>query len=153
MSHATKSANPPATAPAVSSGDGDFRVLASRSLALPATFSFTCYETRFDAAVVRAPEGGARMTVRGDLGTLPFTAESPTVRRYMRAVVDAGTDLPFAEITLTRTQTIAVRGTMDFATPPSPAIVAAGTAAIVVAVKPVVQLIAACRAMGRAMPA
>lgn len=124
-------------------------IAASIPLRLPATFSFSCYDTRFDAVVVHGGGGGARLTVRGEVGVLPYSAESLTARRHMRAVVDAGTSLPFAEITLTSTQAIVLRGTMDFDDVPTPATVAAGTSVIAVALKPVIDLMAACRAMAR----
>jgi hypothetical protein len=65
----------------------------------------------------------------------------------MHAVVDAGRELPFAEISLTSSQAIVVRGTMDFPDQPTPASVAAGTSVIIVALKPVIDLMTACRDM------
>lgn len=131
------------------SGAGAPTLLMSHGIVVPATFSFDCYGVRFDAVVVRDEKAAARLLVRGDLGTMPYSAESRTARRYLRAVVDAGHDLPHATITLSKTQTIAVRGAMEFPRHPSPALVAAGTSAIVLASKPVLDLIAACRAMAR----
>lgn len=135
---------PPARATGSSRG-----VAASVPLRLPATFSFSCYDTSFDAVIVHGSGRSARLTVRGQLGVLPYSAESPMARSHMRAVVDAGRELPFAEISLTSTQAIVVRGTMDFPDVPTPASVAAGTSVIVVAMKPVIELMAACRAMAR----
>jgi hypothetical protein len=122
-------------------------IAASIPLKLPASFTFTCYDTAFDAVVVHGSGKGARLTVRGQIGTLPYSAESATARRYMHAVVDAGRELPFAEISLTSSQAIVVRGTMDFPDQPTPASVAAGTSVIIVALKPVIDLMSACRDM------
>lgn len=124
-------------------------LLASHVIVIPATFGFRCYGVGFEAAMVRDADDAARLVVTGDLGTMPFSAESPVARRYMHAVVDAGSELPYATITLSKTQSIAVRGSMTFPRRPSPALVAAGTAAIVIAARPVIDLVAACRAIGR----
>lgn len=124
-------------------------LLASHVIVIPATFAFHCYGVGFEAAVVHDADDAARLVITGDLGTMPFSAESPVARRYMHAVVDAGGELPYATITLSKKQSIAVRGSMTFPGHPSPALVAAGTAAIVIAAKPVIDLVAACRAIGR----
>jgi hypothetical protein len=124
-------------------------IAASIPLKLPASFTFSCYDTSFDAVVVHASGDGARLTVRGQIGTVPYSAESVTARRYMHAIVDAGRELPFAEISLTSAQAIVVRGTMDFPAQPTPASVAAGASVIVVALKPVIDMMAACREMAR----
>jgi hypothetical protein len=124
-------------------------LLSSHGIMLPATFSFKCYGIRFDAAVVRDDHSAARLMVRGDLGAMPYSAESSVARRYMRAVVDAGRDLPHATITLTKSQSIMVRGAMDFPKRPSPALVAAGASAIVLASRPVIDPIEACRDMAK----
>ncbi len=127
---------------AADSNDG---VLASHGLTLPATYSFKCYGTPFNVVVTRNAGGGARLTLRGDLGMLPFTAESHTARQYMRAVIDVGRNLPCAEITLSKTQSIILRGVMDFENPPSPATAVAATAVIVIAGKPFVDMISIVR--------
>lgn len=125
--------------------DSGHGVLASHGLTLPATYSFKCYGTPFDVVVSRNSGGGARLTLRGDLGVLPFTAESRTARQYMRAVIDVGQNLPHAEITLSKTQSIILRGVMDFENPPSPATAVAATAVIVIAGKPFVDMISIVR--------
>ena len=129
----------------VSAADSDHGVLASHSLTLPATYSFKCYGTPFDVVVSRNPGGGARLTLHGDLGVLPFSAESRTARQYMRAVIDIGQNFPHAEITLSKTQSIILRGVMDFENPPSPATAVAATAVIVIAGKPFVEMISIVR--------
>lgn len=117
-------------------------LISSHALPLPARFSFDRYGVRFDAAVGRSDGPGARLMVTCQLGYLPFSAESHVLRRYFHALVDAGTGLPMAEITLDRRQALWLRGEMSFPGTPSPAFVAAGTAAIALSVKPVVELIA-----------
>ena len=124
-------------------------IVASIPLKLPASFTFSFYDTSFDAVVVHGSGNGARLTVRGQIGTVPYSAESVIARRYVHAIVDAGKELPFAEISLTSSQAIVVRGTMDFPDQPTPASVAAGTSVIVVALKPMVDLMTACREMAR----
>jgi hypothetical protein len=128
-----------------------FGIAASGPIRMPATFTFDCYGIPFDAAMVVAEnESGARLTVRGRLGTVPYSAECPTTRQYMHAIVDAGKELPFADLSLTSGQAVVARGTMDFPEMPSPASVAAGASVIVVALKPVIELMTACREMAKA---
>lgn len=140
---------PQTSASAESPASAKRGIVASVPLKLPASFTFSCYDTSFDAVVVHGSGSGARLTVRGQLGTLPYSAESVTARRYMHAVVNAGKELPFAEISLTSSQAIVVRGTMDFPDQPTPASVAAGTSVIIVALKPVIDLMTACRDIAR----
>jgi hypothetical protein len=125
------------------------KVLASHRMPLPATFKFTCYGMLFDAGIARDPKGGAQLVVRGDLGRLPYSAESAMARNYLHTVIDAGRSLPNAEIDVDRKQAIIVRGKMKFPMVPSPATVAAGTAAIAIAIRPVCELVAKCRRAGR----
>jgi len=129
----------------VVAADSNHGVLASHGLTLPVTCSFTCYGTAFDVVVTRNSGGGARLTLRGNLGVLPFSAESRTARQYMRAVIEVGQNLPHAEITLSKTQSIILRGVMDFENPPSPATAFAATAVIVIAGRPFVDLISSVR--------
>lgn len=124
------------------------KVLASHRMPLPATFKFTYYGMSFDAGIRRIPEGGAQLVIRGNLGNLPYSAESITARNYLHTVIDAGRSLPNAQIDVDRKQAIIVRGEMKFPSVPSPATVAAGTTAMTIAVKPICELIAKCRKAG-----
>ena len=117
------------------------RLVSSHALPLPATFSFDCYGVRFDASIRSSDESGAQLVVSCDLGKVPYSAKSKSLRRYLHAVVDAGTGLPMAEITLDRSQAIILRGTMNFPGAPSPAVTAAGTAAIAISVKSIIEII------------
>jgi hypothetical protein len=128
-----------------SAADPGQGVPASHSLTLPATYSFKCYGTSFDAVVARNAGGGARLTIRGDLGLLPFSAESKTARQYIRAIIEIGQDLPLAEITLSKTQSVILRGVMEFDHPPSPANAVAATAVMVIASKPFVDMVSTVR--------
>ncbi len=85
------------------------------------------------------------MVVRGQLGDLPFTVESKEVRRQLTQIVDASAQIPYAEISLDRTQSIIVRGQVAFNGIPTPAEVAAGATVITVAIKPICDLINGCR--------
>jgi len=133
-------------------------LVSSHALPLPATFSFECYGARFEAVIRKADEAGAQLIVRCQLGHIPYSAESATLRRYLHALVDAGTGLPMAQITLDRRQAIVLRGEMNFPDLPSPAVAAAGTAAIAIAVKPIVEIVQTCHmasgkeVSGRARP-
>lgn len=121
-------------------------LITSHALPLPASFSFDCYGVRFDAALQKSQNTVAQLVVRCDLGPVPYSAESKSLRRYLHAVVDAGTGLPSAEITLDQRQAIMLQGTMNFPEAPSPAIAAAGTAAIAISMKSIIEIIGTYRA-------
>lgn len=122
-------------------------LLASHQMPMPATFSYEFLGMPFDVGVRRDSEGSAHLVVRGQLGTLPYSAESADARSLLTSIVDAGQSLPLAEINVERKQAIVVRGTMSFPSVPSPATIAAGAAAITIAVKPICELVAKCRQM------
>lgn len=120
-------------------------------LSLPMTFSFDCYNTRFDVAVVRNGDHGAKLAVQALLGALPYTIESMFARQYIKAVVQVGRDLPYAELSLSRKQAITIRGTMEFPNLPAPAIIVASAAVIAIAVKPIVDIISFFRDAGKSI--
>ena len=128
-----------------------WRALSTTRLEPPVTFGFECYNTRFDAALVPNGDGGAKLSVSGKLGVLPFSAESLVARNYIKAVVQAGHDLPYAEISLSSKQAITACGEMAFPTPPPTAIVVASVSVIVVALKPFIDMITFFRSAGTAV--
>lgn len=112
---------------------------------IPATFRFNAFETVFDAAIRRNPGGGAQMVVLGRLGELPYSVESKDLRQQLSKIVDANTQIPYADISLDRSQSIVIRGQIAFNGIPSPAMVAAGGTVISVALKPICDLVNDCR--------
>jgi len=124
-------------------------LLNSHSMPLPATFSFNYLGMSFDAGIRRRAEGGAELIVRGQLGNIPYSAESVAARELLFKLVEAGRCLPMVDIDLDRKQSIVARGMITFQAAPSPAAVAAGTAAIAIAVKPLCELVVKARALPR----
>ena len=118
-------------------------------LNLPVTFSFDCYNTQFDVAVVQNGDHGAKLAVQALLGALPYSIESMFARQYIKAVVQVGRDLPYAELSLSRKQAITIRGAMEFPNHPAPAIIVASAAVIAIAVKPIVDIISFFRDAGK----
>ena len=116
-------------------------LLMSHTMPLPATFSFSYSGMPFDVGIRRMAEGGAELVVRGRLGNIPYTAESVAAREFVLSLIDAGRHLPMVDVNVDRNQVIVACGLMTFPSAPSPAIVAAGTAAIAMAVKPLCELI------------
>ena len=113
----------------------------SHRMPLPATFSFDYLGMSFDVGIRRMAEGGAELVVRGRLGYIPYTAESIAARELVLSLIDAGRRLPMVDVNVDRHQAIIARGLMSFPSIPSPATVAAGTAAIAMAVKPLCEFI------------
>ena len=119
-------------------------LLTSHRMPLPATFRFDYFGMPFDVGIRRMAEGGAELVVRGQLGNIPYSAESVAAREVLRLVVEAGRFLPMVDINVDSKQAIVARGLMAFQSIPSPATVAAGAAAIGIAVKPLCELIVKC---------
>lgn len=126
-----------------------WRALCMGELSLPMTFSFACYDTQFEVAVVQNGDDGTKLAVQAQLGALPYSVESMFARQYIKAVVQVGRDLPFAELSLSRHQALTVRGTMDFPDRPAPAIIVASAAVITIAVKPIIDIISFFRSAGK----
>jgi hypothetical protein len=124
-------------------------LLTSHRMPLPATFRFDYFGMAFDVGIRGNTEGGAELVVRGRLGNVPYSAESVAARKFLLSLVDAGRFLPLVDIKVDRKQAIIARGSMSFRAVPSPATVAAGTAAIAMAVKPVCELIVKSRELPR----
>lgn len=112
---------------------------------LPATFSFSCFGMPFDVGIRRLSEGGAELAVRGRLGPIPYSAESVAARNLIQSVVEAGRCLPMINVDVDHRQCIIVRSLLNFRAVPSPANVAAGVAAIAIAVKPLCDLVVRSR--------
>lgn len=130
-------------------GGHGWRVLCMGQISLPASFSFVCYRTRFEVGVEPDGEQGAKLTVQAHLGALPYSAESMMARQYIKAMVQVGRDLPYAELSLSRKQAITVQGTMKFPDRPAMGVVVASAAVIAIAVKPFIDIISFFRDAGK----
>lgn len=130
-------------------GSPPWHALPMGALDLPAKFNFNCYETQFEVSVVGNGDDGAKLVVQAHLGTLPYSAESALARQYIKAVVQVGENLPYAELSLSRDQTIIVHGTMEFPNRPETAIIVASTSVIAIAVKPMIDIISFFRNAGK----
>ena len=119
--------------PLASHTDGP-ALLTSHRMPLPATFSFNYLGMPFDVGIRRMAKGGVELVMRGRLGNIPYSAESVAARKFLLSVVEAGRSLPMIDINIDRKQGIVIRGIMTFQAIPSPATVAAGAAAIAIAV-------------------
>ncbi len=130
-------------------GGHGWRVLCMGRVSLPASFGFVCYRTRFEVDVVKNGDDGAKLTVQAHLGALPYSAESMMARQYIKAMVQVGRDLPYAELSLSRKQAITVRGTMEFPNRPMQGTIVASAAVIAIAVKPFIDIISLFRDAGK----
>ena len=118
---------------------GGSALLTSHRMPLPATFSFDYFGMPFEVSIRRMAEGGAELVLQGRLGSFPYSAESVAAREFLLSLVDAGRYLPLIDLNIDRKQSIVAQGMMAFQAIPS---LAAGAAAIAIAIKPVCELIA-----------
>ena len=118
---------------------GGSALLTSHRMPLPATFSFDYFGMPFEVSIRRMAEGGAEFVLQGRLGSFPYSAESVAAREFLLSLVDAGRYLPLIDLNIDRKQSIVAQGMMAFQAIPS---LAAGAAAIAIAIKPVCELIA-----------
>ena len=75
----------------------------------PLHFSFTWRQTAFDATV-EAGDDGLRLTLKNNLGALPFSAEDKNRRADLLAIVDADKDSGAARLKIVRGQDIVLEG-------------------------------------------
>jgi hypothetical protein len=93
----------------------------------PLCFRFCFKEVPFTGRIEQRPDGAA-LTLTGDLGTLPFSAESPRRRRRLRMVLAAARRAPGMRWEITGDHHISVAGETLLALPLTPvAVIAAAT--------------------------
>jgi len=72
-------------------GEGAIAAVRRRTAAGPLSFAFTWRGKRFTGAIADAPDG-LSVTLRGELGGLPFSAENKATRRSLLALIEASRD-------------------------------------------------------------
>lgn len=102
-------------------------------------FSFRYRDLPFDAEVDLTNDMLVRMTL--PLGTLPFSAESAERRQCLRSVIDASRALPWAELSLSQRQEIALAATSVPPMPCTPVSVVATVVSLLLKSWPLIELV------------
>lgn len=97
--------------------------------ARPFTFRFLWRDVPFSGALARHG-AGARLTISGELGPLPFTAEAAQRRQRALRTITAACHWTELDWRLTPSQDIAVSGALDLPRPVSPAAMIAGAVGV-----------------------
>jgi hypothetical protein len=106
----------------------------------PLCFRFCFKEVPFTARIAQQQDGAA-LSLTGDLGTLPFTAESPRRRRRLRLVLAAARRAPGMAWEITGDHHISVSGETMLALPLTPVAVIAAATGLLLRSRPYLELI------------
>jgi hypothetical protein len=101
----------------------------------PVVFRFVLHDVPFSCTVDR-PEGQPMLTLTGDLGALPYTAEGAERRRAMQAVVAAARERSGLDWQVTPQQQIQVRGGISLPSPLTPVAMILGAVTLLLRVLP-----------------
>ncbi len=114
--------------------------LLGRDSARPVAFRFAFREVPFACAVERR-DGHPVLTLTGDLGALPYTAEGPERRQSVRAVVAAARQRSGLDWQVTPQQQILVRGGISLAFPLTPVAMIVGAVTLLLRARPFLDLL------------
>ena len=103
-------------------------------------FRFCFREVPFEARAERR-QNRPMLMLTGDLGTLPFSIESPARRRRLRKVLSAAGLFSGLRWEVTSAQTIRASGEIDLGTALTPTAIIAGTATLLLRSRPYIDLI------------
>jgi hypothetical protein len=101
----------------------------------PVVFRFVLHDVPFSCTVDR-PEGQPMLTLTGDLGALPYTAEGAERRRAMQAVMAAAHERSGLDWQVTPQQQIQVRGGISLPSPLTPVAMILGAVTLLLRVLP-----------------
>ena len=105
----------------------------------PLKFTFVCYGIPFAAEVDVGDQ--PNLSLEGNLGALPYTAEAAAARVRILAVLAATRKLAAADFALGEDQTIRIRGARELDQPLDATSIVTGVARILLPTKPYLDLI------------
>jgi hypothetical protein len=111
-----------------------------RGASRPVAFRFTFHEMPFSCTVERR-DGEPVLTLTGDFGALPYTAESPERRQAVRSVVVAARRRSGLEWQVTPQQQVVVRGGIPLAMPLTPVAMIVGAVTLLLRAQPFLELL------------
>ena len=106
----------------------------------PVAFRFSFREVPFSCAAERR-DGRPILTLSGDFGSLPYTAEGPERRRAVQAVLAAARQRSDLDWQVTPQQQIVVRGGISLALPLTPVAMIAGAVTLLLRARPFLDLL------------
>jgi hypothetical protein len=111
-----------------------------RDLTTPVTFTFDCAGIRLSARAGRQGDQ-AWLEVEGELGALPFSAESRDARSQAIAVLIAARLTDYRYFGVSADQRIKLRGEIALTPPLTPASILTSVTQFVIAVRPFIELL------------
>jgi hypothetical protein len=100
----------------------------------PIAFGFTYAGIAFEARADRAE--APRLAIRGQVGTLPFSAEGVQRRTDLKSIISASQELATCRLTLDQRQEIWLDADIEVETPMTPTALLAAAAALIARCKP-----------------
>ncbi len=104
-------------------------------------FGFEYYGIPFEGEV-RHVNGGAAIGIRGNLGPIPYSAESVTARREVLSVLAAARDFPYGRFTTTPDKCILLDADLAAETPVTPDRLLSGVTSILLSATPLISRLA-----------
>jgi len=106
------------------------------------SFRFAYREVPFSCTAERQNgDGNPMLALVGDFGALPYTVENPERRRSVQTVLAAATRRSGLEWSVTRNQTISVKGGIALELPLTPKALVVGTVALLLRALPYLELL------------
>jgi hypothetical protein len=106
----------------------------------PVAFRFTFREVPFSCTAERR-DGQPVLTLTGDFGALPYTAEDPERRRSIQAIVSAAGQRSGLDWQVTPQQQVIVRGGISLALPLTPVALILGAVTLLLRALPFLELL------------
>jgi hypothetical protein len=101
----------------------------------PIAFGFTYAGIAFEARADRSEEA-PKLSIRGQVGKLPFSAEGVQRRTDLKSIIMASREMTVCRLTLDQHQEIWLDADIDVETPMTPTSLIAATAAVIARCKP-----------------
>lgn len=107
---------------------------------LPLHFRFSCFGVPFEAHAQRGADG-TEVAVHGEVGPLPFSAESVQARQNITAILQSADVGSRARFVVGDGQAIMVEGRASLGAMPSPETIVATVATMLYPLKPYIELV------------
>ncbi len=115
-------------------------LMVTHTPSFPLSFSFKCYGVDFSADGVESDEGPS-LRISGNLGPLPYSAESPENRKAIGKILSMAPEFLNLRMSLSNTKEIVVKGELALGGSITPSRIVATASAFVASAKPLIQVI------------
>jgi hypothetical protein len=115
-------------------------LIESHTPRFPLSFSFNCYGVAFSADGVEGDEGPS-LQISGNLGPLPYSAESPENRKAIGKILSMAPEFLNLRLSLSTRKEVVIKGELPLGGSITPSRIVATASAFVASAKPLIQVI------------